>query len=72
MLPLLFLYNNKKSWPYFFQPDFVSHILDPIFFQGRKPTHVFTFRIVGADWLGNCEKYNNTFMVEITTKNIWI
>ena len=31
----------------FFEP----HILDP-FFQGRKPTHVFKSRIVGADWLG--------------------
>ena len=30
------------------------HILDPILFQGCKPTHVFKTKIVGADWLGEC------------------
>ena len=33
---------------------FATHILDLIFFQGHKTTHVFKTRIVSADWLGKC------------------
>ena len=39
---------------------FALHILDLIFFQGRKPTHVFKTRIVGAGWLGEYVVINNT------------
>ena len=36
--------REEAAWPLlFFGPDL---------FQGRKPTHVFKTRIVGADWLG--------------------
>ena len=48
-LPLLLLNNND---PGFCTLLFAPHILDLIFFQGHKPTHVFKLRIVGADWLG--------------------
>ena len=49
-MPLLFLNNKKKILtPCFFHP-----IIWPYFFQGHKPTHVFTYRLVGADWLGDC------------------
>ena len=42
----LFLNNND---PVFCTLIFAPHILDPIFFQGHKPTHVIKTRIVGAD-----------------------
>ena len=32
-------------------PIFCTPYFGPYFFQGRKPTHVFKTRIVGADWL---------------------
>jgi hypothetical protein len=31
------------------EAEVAPHILDPTFFQGHKPTHVFEMRIVGAD-----------------------
>ena len=48
--PLLFLNNNG---PVFNTLIFEPYILDPIIFQGCKPTHVFKTRIMGADWLGD-------------------
>ena len=44
--PLLFLDNND---PIFCTLLFATRILDLIFFQGHKPTHVFKTRIVDAD-----------------------
>ena len=44
--PLLFLNKND---PVFCTLLFAPHIMDLIFFQRRKPTHVFKTRIVGAD-----------------------
>ena len=54
--PLLFLNNND---PVFCTLLFAPHILDPFFFQGRRPTHDFKTRIVAADWLDDCQKANN-------------
>ena len=43
----------KVAW-LFFAPYFFTPYFGPYFFQGRKPTHVFKTRIMGADRLGNC------------------
>ena len=46
--------EKRPGFPLFFATSFFQvHILDMIFFQGHKPTHVFKTRKVGADWLGN-------------------
>ena len=50
-LPLLFLNNKKKILTLFFHLVFCTPYFEPYLFQGRKPTHVFTSRIVSADWL---------------------
>ena len=45
-LPPLFLNNND---PAFCTLLFAPHILDPVFFQGGKPTPLFITRIKGTD-----------------------
>ena len=43
---------TKKLRALLFTPYFLHPIFWTLFFQSRKPTHVFKSRIVGADWLG--------------------
>jgi hypothetical protein len=47
---LLFLNTNG---PVFCTLLFATHILSLFFFQGHKPTNVFTTTIVGVNRLGN-------------------
>ena len=53
-LPLLILNNKKKILTLLFAPYFLHPIFWTLFFTGRKPTHVFKTRMVGADWQGDC------------------
>ena len=45
------LWFKREIQALFLHPLFCTTYFGPYFFQGRKPTHVFKTRIVGADWL---------------------
>ena len=57
---------TKKSWLYFHSISCTPYF-GPYIFQGCKPTHVFKYRIVGAnsvgDWDNNLQKNRHSYGV---------